>query len=264
MTSGATPTSPASSPMTLARANPPAGDARRGTAQARAGSPATLGQVPPPPPIRGTASPAAASGRIVPTPASDGGAAAFRAASRNERHPAPGTSGGATAGSATGCAPAGSVAAGSSASAAGGGTRAGAASGSTPSGSTADGRTPSRGNRCDAEGEGGQRVRRRFTGPNELQHQLSYHGDNVDASLLERQSLAGLRLGVAREMVGLLKGPMDAARKAAVQAERDVNAFERAVEAVISVGVTEDPPAPRTPRRSHTPSTAGRSNRMRS
>jgi len=37
---------------------------------------------------------------------------------------------------------------------------------------------------------------------------LSDHGDNVDASLLERQSLARLRLGVAREMVGLIKGPM--------------------------------------------------------
>jgi len=86
----------------------------------------------------------------------------------------------------------------------------------------------------------------------------------VDASLLERQSLARLRLGAAREMVGLLKGPMDAARKAAVQAERDVNAFERAVEAVNIVGFTEDPPAPRTPRRSHTPSTAERSNRIRS
>ena len=264
MSSGATPTSPASSPMTPARANPPAGDARRGTAQARAGSPATLGQIPSPPPVRGTASPAAASGRIVPSPASDGRADAFRAASRNERHPAPGKTAGATAGSATCCAPAGSVAAGSSASAAGGGTRAGAASGSTPSGSTAVGRNPSRGNRRDAGGEDGRRVRRRFTGPNEIQQQLFYHGDNVDASLLERQSLARLRLGVTREMVGLLKGPMDAARKAAVQAERDVNAFERAVEAVISVGVTEDPPAPRTPRRSRTPSTAGRSDRMRS
>jgi len=165
-----------------------------------------------------TASPAAASGRIVPTPASDGGADAFRAAPRNERHPAPGTTAGATAGSATGCAPAGCVAAGASASAPGGGTRACAASWSTPSGSTADGRTPFRGNRRDAEGEDGRRVRRHFTGPNELQQQLSYHGDNVDASLLERQSLARLRLGVAREMVGLLKGPMNAARKAAVQA----------------------------------------------
>jgi len=82
-----------------------------------------------------------------------------------------------------------------------------------------------------------QRGRQRSSvGCEELKEQLRLHADDVEEPLLRRQALARLRLSVSRETVSLLKGPLDAAREAAIQAERDVRAFDRAVEAVSCVG----------------------------
>jgi len=107
-----------------------------------------------------------------------------------------------------------------------------------------------------------RRARKRSLGTNELAAQLSFHRDDLVQPLKQRQSLARLRLTVARETVELLKGPMDAAREAALVAERDVAAFERAVDALSSVGrrvvdVDDDSPHPRA----RTP--GSRSHRMR-
>jgi len=124
------------------------------------------------------------------------------------------------------------------------------------SGCNADGdRATSVKDRRRDEGDNTRRVRKRSLGPNELKDQLQAHRDDVDEPLLERQALARLRLSVARETVTLHKGPMVAARAATAQAESDVAAFARAVDAVSDVGRStkgrKEPPASR----SHSPRT---------